>query len=122
MNSQVQSIEQATLPINQAPMLYRVKPGDTLRSIIANHYGIHYQDSRYQDLQASLLHFNDTLTNPNLIHPNQLLWLMPLTPDNAMAMCPAPTPAEKPASGQFDPSMIVDNRLRDWLMPSGQTT
>ena len=80
MNSRVQPFEQAIFPTNQAPMLYRVKPGDTLSRIIAEHYGIHYQNPRYQDLQASLLHFNDTLTDPNLIQPNQLLWLMPLTP------------------------------------------
>ncbi|OMH32764.1 LysM peptidoglycan-binding domain-containing protein [Motiliproteus sp. MSK22-1] len=122
MNSLVQSFEQAILPTDQAPMLYRVKPGDTLSRIIADHYEIHYQDPRYQDVQASLLHFNDTLTDPNLIHPNQLLWLMPLTPDNAMAMCPAPAPADKPTSGKFDPSMIADSGLRHWLMPSGQTT
>ena len=126
MNSRVQPLEQAILPTDQAPLLYRVKPGDTLSGIIADHYGIHYQDSRYQDIQASLLHFNDTLTDPNVIHPNQLLWLMPLTPDNSMAMCPAPAPAfasaNKPASGKFDPSMIADSGLRHWLMPSGQTT
>ena len=122
MNSRVQPFEQAILPTDQAPMLYRVKPGDILSRIIAEHYDIHYQDPRYQDVQASVLHFNDTLTDPNRIQPNQLLWLMPLSPDNAMAMCPAPAPVDKPSTGQFDPTLIADSGLRDWLMPSGQTT
>ena len=120
MNSRVQPFEQTIIPTDQAPMLYRVQPGDTLSKIIADHYGVHYQDPRYQSIEASLLHFNDTLTDPNLIHPNQLLWLMPLTPDNAMAMCPAPS--NKPSTGRFDPSMIADSGLRHWLMSSGQTT
>ena len=122
MNSIVQPIEQSISETSEAPALYIVKPGDTLSQIIAKYYDIHYQDPRYHKVQATLIHFNDTLTDPHVIHPGQLLWLVPLTKDDATAMCPVPVNANKPSAKPFDPTMIADSGLRQWLMPSGQTT
>jgi hypothetical protein len=86
----IQLIEQPLSNDLETPMLYLVKAGDTLSKIIANHYDINYKDPRYQVAQASVLYFNDSIKDPNEIFVGQLIRLMPLPEDNAMAFCPVP--------------------------------
>lgn len=86
----IQLIEQPLNNITETPMLYLVKAGDTLSNIIAKHYDISYHDPRYAVAQASVMYFNESIKDPNEIFSGQLLRLMPLAEDNALAFCPVP--------------------------------
>lgn len=80
-------------PLNQrssTPLLYKIKPGDTLAGIIKQHYDIHYSDPRYKVAQASVLYFNDSVRDPNDIQAGKLLRLMPLEKSDRIAACPVP--------------------------------
>ncbi|MEJ2680769.1 MAG: LysM domain-containing protein [Gammaproteobacteria bacterium] len=80
-------------PLNNqlaTPLLYVVKGGDTLSQIITSHYAIRYNDPRYKMALASVLHFNDSIYDPNEIRVGQLIRLMPLPEHSAMASCPVP--------------------------------
>ena len=86
-------IQQLERPLDNpltTPVVYRIKAGDTLSQIITRYYGIRYNDARYKTALASVLYFNETVTDPNEIKAGQLLRLMPLYEDNATAFCPAP--------------------------------
>lgn len=86
----IQLLEHPLNTLNDQPMLYLVKAGDTLSNIISKHYNISYQDPRYEVAQASILYFNDSITDPNEIFSGQLLRLMPLADSNSIAYCPVP--------------------------------
>jgi hypothetical protein len=83
-------IEQPLNNLNETPMLYMVKAGDTLSQIITQHYDIRYHDPRYKFAQASVLYFNKSIKDPNEILSGQLLRLMPLAEDKVIAFCPVP--------------------------------
>lgn len=86
----IQLIEQPLQSNLSTPMLYLVKSGDSLSKIITKHYDISYHSPQYKVAEASVLYFNESIVNPNAIQAGQLLRLMPLPEDNAMAYCEVP--------------------------------
>jgi hypothetical protein len=87
-------------PINM-PVLYPVQAGDTLSQIITQYYDITYHDPRYKAAEASVVYFNEALTNPDKIYAGQLLRLMPLPNHSEVLACEIPNdfnPYELPAT------------------------
>lgn len=86
----IQVLEKPLSSTLSTPILYQVKSGDTLSKIIKANYDIAYSDPRYKVAQASVLYFNDSLSDPNEIKSGQLLRLMPLAGHDSIASCPVP--------------------------------
>ncbi len=86
----IQQLERPLNNISATPVVYKIKPGDSLSRIITRYYGINYTDPRYKTALASVVYFNDSIKDPNEIFAGQLLRLMPLYEDNATAFCPVP--------------------------------
>ena len=75
---------------------YTVKPGDNLSVIIRNLYDIYPGHPRYTEIQNQIQQLNPSITNPNLIYPNQVIRLLPLAYDPKII-----TAKPKPRPGPF---------------------
>jgi len=74
-------------PLTGFPMLYRIKPGDTLTKIIATEYGANrkYQNEIIKQIQTD----NPEITDPNIIKGDQLILLNQYSHNNPFANMPA---------------------------------
>ncbi|MEJ2754275.1 MAG: hypothetical protein P8104_00145 [Gammaproteobacteria bacterium] len=62
------------------PMLYRIKLGDTLTSIIKAHYDINPTDKRFSLAIAHIMYFNPAIKHPDHICAGDLLRIIPFEP------------------------------------------
>jgi hypothetical protein len=69
------------------PVLYYVKPGDTLSQIITSYYDIRYGTSEYDYALLQVLYHNKHISNPDFIQPRQVISLVPMTPRFGLSMC-----------------------------------
>lgn len=69
------------------PVLYYVKPGDTLSQIITSYYDIRYGTSEYDYALLQVLYHNKHISNPDFILPRQVISLVPMTPRFGLSMC-----------------------------------
>ncbi|WP_221797092.1 LysM peptidoglycan-binding domain-containing protein [Oceanobacter mangrovi] len=59
------------------PIVYVIKPGDTLGRVIFNYYGVPMNSPRYQTLLKLIMATNSGLENPNRIYAGKTLLLFP---------------------------------------------
>jgi len=87
------------------PMLYRIKPGDTLTSIIASEYGTNsnYQNEIIKQIRAD----NPEITDPNIIKVDQLILLNQYSPNSPFTSIQA--------------SSDIDNAKANWTTTGFQT-
>ena len=71
-------------------LAYKVQPGDTVSEILVKHYNTPVASPDYQRALLSLQYINPEVTNINDVYPGQVIRLMPLAPQKALAYCPIP--------------------------------
>lgn len=73
------------------PVLYPVKPRDTLSQILTQFYGIAYGGSEYQAAIKMVKALNPSIKHPDQIHAGQLIKLnSKLTPEQTALLCSVP--------------------------------
>ncbi len=88
--SLIQLIEKPLRDPFVIPLNYVVRPGDTLSKIITTQYDINDRNPRYKLAEASVLHFNRHVKDPNKIYPGQILKIMPIDESAVSLSCPVP--------------------------------
>lgn len=85
------AIPPLVLPSNKQ-LVYTVRAGDNLSTLVARFYGIHaFGSARYQVAIQHLLYLNPLIKNPNQIRIGQSLLVTPLPSEQQVAqICKAP--------------------------------
>ena len=108
-SSVIQLLETPLHDPHGLPVLYKVKAGDTLSKIIEDYYDIHHADLRYSVAEASVVYFNEKITDPNKIYTGQVLRLMPLASEAEVMHCEI--------EDDFSPYDLPKSLTRHYLEP-----
>ena len=71
-------IEEAAQKPFPVAAVYTIQPGDTLGSIIRDHYQVNANNAQYAIAEGSIMHFNQQVKDPDVIKAGDHLRLMPL--------------------------------------------